>query len=244
MLRARPPTLDDVRRRWSLSAMIGRVAADWVAWHAGYDDPLSSHSVRLRLVQGHAAAALDRCPSGEILVLSLCAGEGRDLIGVLAEHPRREDVRAVLVELDPELAERARATAAEAGLARVEVRTADAALVDGFADAVPADVLLVCGIFGNIPDDDIRHTVFHLPQLCASDATVLWTRHRRDPDLTPTIRSWFAEAGFEELTFDAPEAPPEATSTSRWNWISVGAARFCGDPKPAVPGTRLFTFVD
>jgi hypothetical protein len=33
-------------------------------------------------------------------VISLCAGQGRDLLGVLADHPRREDVRARLVELD------------------------------------------------------------------------------------------------------------------------------------------------
>ncbi|GHD35622.1 hypothetical protein GCM10010335_31060 [Streptomyces galbus] len=30
----------------------------------------------------------------------MCAGQGRDLIGVLAGHPRRDDVRARLVELD------------------------------------------------------------------------------------------------------------------------------------------------
>lgn len=33
-----------------------------------------------------------------------------------------------------------------AGLSQVEVREADASLVAGFADALPADVLLLCGI--------------------------------------------------------------------------------------------------
>jgi hypothetical protein len=33
-------------------------------------------------------------------------------------------------------------------------------------------------------------------------ATVIWTRHRRPPDLTRSIRSWFAAGGFEEVAFD------------------------------------------
>jgi hypothetical protein len=155
------------------------------------------------------------------------------VLGVLPSHPRRDDVRACLVELDPVLAARARRRADDAGLAGVEVRTADAALVDGFADAAPANVVLVCGIFGNISDDDIERTVVALPQLCERDATVLWTRHRRPPDLTPTIRDWFSREGFDELAFEAPEVA---------RWVSVGAACLRADPQPLEPGTRLFTF--
>ena len=43
--------------------------------------------------------ALDEAPAGPLRVISLCAGQGRDLIEVLAEHPRRGDVRARLVEV-------------------------------------------------------------------------------------------------------------------------------------------------
>jgi hypothetical protein len=51
------------------------------------------------------------------------------------------------------------------------------------------------------------------------------------PDLTPHIRDWFADAGFSELAFVAPE---EAL-------FSVGMSRFLGAPQPLRRG-QLFRF--
>jgi hypothetical protein len=82
-----------------------------------------------------------------------------------------------------------------------DVRQADAGLPAGFADALPADVLLLCGIFGNLSDADIRRTVQAAPALCRAGATVIWTRHRCPPDLTPQLRAWFTGSGFEEIAF-------------------------------------------
>ena len=95
---------------------------DWVAWHAAYDDPLSSLSTRLRLVRGHLSRILDEAPAGPVRLVSLCAGQGLDVLGVLPEHPRGRDVSAVLVEFDPHNAALARQGADEAGLSQVEVR--------------------------------------------------------------------------------------------------------------------------
>src|SRR5437867_2671389 len=75
-------------------------AVDWRTWHDEYDDPRSRMARRLHVVQTQIRAALDHSPSGPLRVISLCAGQGRDLLGVLADHPRRDDVRARLVELD------------------------------------------------------------------------------------------------------------------------------------------------
>ena len=76
-------------------------------------------------------------------------------------------------------------------------------MVASFADALPASALLLCGIFGNVSDRDIQRTIEAAPALCAAGATVIWTRHRRPPDLTPRIRAWFAGSGFDEIAFDA-----------------------------------------
>jgi hypothetical protein len=97
-------------------------------------------------VQAWLARALDRVPAGPLRLVSLCAGQGRDVIGVVPGHPRRADVRAVLVEADAHNAGRAGQAAEQAGLDQVEVRAADAGTVASFADALPADVLLLCGI--------------------------------------------------------------------------------------------------
>ena len=67
------------------------------------------------------------------------------------------------------------------------------------------DVVLVCGVFGNVCDDDIRGTVRAPPTLCVPGATVIWTRHRHPPDLTVDIRRWFGEAGYEEIGFVGSE---------------------------------------
>jgi hypothetical protein len=155
------------------------------------------------------------------------------VLSVLPGHPRGQDVSALLLETDPQNAAQARRGAAEAGLTQVEVREADAALAASFADALPADVLLLCGIFGNVSDEDIQRTVEAAPALCAPGATVLWTRHRREPDLTPRIREWFAASGFEEIAFDTPDN--EAAT-------SVGANRLT-TPRPTdLPSGPLFTF--
>jgi hypothetical protein len=179
---------------------------DWVAWHEAYDDPSSRLSARLKLVKQHVAAALDRARPGPIRLVSLCAGQGRDVIETLPGHRRRNDVSAVLVEAAPANVARAREAAWAAGLIQVEVRQADASQVASFADALPANVLLLCGIFGNVSVPDIQRTIAAAPALCAPGATVIWTRHRREPDLTPQVRTWFTAAGFEELAFESPES--------------------------------------
>jgi len=206
---------------------------DWVAWHAAYDDPASPLSARLERIRSHLSDAIDRAPAGRVSLVSLCAGQGHDVIGILPHHPRRADVCAVLVEADARNADLARAAAARRGLSQVEVRQADASLVASFADALPADVLLLCGIFGNVSDRDIRRTVQAAPALCRAGATVIWTRHRRPPDLTPRIRAWFADSGFEEIAFDEPE-----TSAL----TSVGVNRLRSTHTAELPGHRLFTF--
>jgi hypothetical protein len=201
---------------------------DWVAWHADYDaDTPLVH--RLRAVQHWIRRTLDDRPPGAIRFVSLCAGEGRDILEVLADHPRATDAVGRLIELDPELAARAR-SAAPSG---VTVERGDAGRTEAFVGAVPADLVLVCGVFGNLSDDDIERTVRALPSLCAAGATVIWTRHRRPPDLTVAIREWFLSAGFELVGFEAP---------ADFVW-SVGIHRLVGDPVRLVPGRRLFSFV-
>jgi hypothetical protein len=206
---------------------------DWVKWHAGYDDPSSGLAARLRLVSLWLSEAIDRAPPGPVRLVSLCAGQGRDVSGVLPGHPRRDDVRAVLVEADPRLAEVASGAAAEAGLDQVEVRVADAAAVASFADALPADVLLLCGIFGNVSDEDIERTVGAAAAMCTPGATVIWTRHRAAPDLTPWIRARFAESGFDELAFDA--VGPDTQN-------AVGTNRLRRAATAGLPDGPLFTF--
>ncbi|HEX7994469.1 MAG TPA: SAM-dependent methyltransferase [Streptosporangiaceae bacterium] len=175
---------------------------DWVAWHRLYDEAGSPLRARLDRVTFHLRRALDQAPPGPVRLLSLCAGQGRDVLEVLPAHPRGRDVAATLVEADGENARLARWAVDDAGLSGVEVREADASVVANFADTLAVDVLLLAGIFGNISAADIEQTIDAAPALCVPGGTVIWTRHRRSPDATTSIRSCFAASGFEEVAFD------------------------------------------
>ena len=205
---------------------------DWHRWHGDYDVPGSSLARRLAIVQGQVRSALDACPPGPLTVVSLCAGEGRDLLEVLPTHPRRDDVRARLVELDPRSTAVAEEAIRVAGLAGVEVVEGDAAVVDHYQGLVPADVVLVCGVFGNIVDADIERTVDTCHQLTKSGGTVIWTRHRGEPDLVPTICRWFEEREFDRVWLSGPEAG-----------FGVGVHRLTGRPEPLKLARSMFAFV-
>ncbi len=206
---------------------------DWLEWHAPYDDPGSALTRRLDAVARAVARWLDSAHDGPLTVLSVCAGQGRDLVQAADGHPRAGDLRGLMVEGDGRNVDEANRRLARAGISGVVAVTGDASTTDAYSGHVPADLVLVCGVFGNISTDDVWHTIATLPALCAPGATVVWTRHRRPPDRTPAIRERFAACGFEELSFEAPER----------DVFGVGAHRLAGPPLPFVPGVRLFDFV-
>ncbi|MGH8824591.1 MAG: SAM-dependent methyltransferase [Jiangellaceae bacterium] len=205
----------------------------WQEWHVDYDDPRSTLARRLHVVRKLLGRALDTTPPGPVQLLSLCAGQARDVLGVVPNHPRRDDVRGRLVELDPANAAVARDGLQDAGLDEIDVVVADAGTTDSACGVVPADVVLLCGIFGNIAESDIERTIRAAPMLCAGGATVLWTRHRRQPDLIASIVDWFAAAGFVEV-----EVVKLAASLS-----TVGSHRLAVPPQAFEPGRRLFSFI-
>jgi hypothetical protein len=205
--------------------------AHWVKWHTEYDVEGSSLARRLITVQRRLREALDAAPPGPIRLISICAGQGRDVLGVLIDHDRRGDVEARLIEVDPVLAADARA-AARAAAIEVDVVNGDASSTAAYVSVVPADVILICGVFGNISDTDIHRTILELPHLSAPAATVIWTRHHRAPDLTPSIRQWFAKAGYQEIAFD----------TEVGRWFSVGTHRLTATPQLFRRDRRLFRF--
>lgn len=206
---------------------------DYVRWHAAYDDPGSDLSARLRLVQGAIRDWLTST-TGPVRVLSVCAGQGHDILGVLAEAEAvdRARVSGALVEIEAANNDVSRHRIADLGV-DLDVVHADAGLTDTYEGLVPSDLVLLSGIMGNISAEDIERLAHTSRQLCAPGATVIWTRGVRDPDLVPDIRRWFTEAGFEEL------------SCVEWiegTGMRVGVNRLVVAPEPLVPGQTIFTF--
>lgn len=207
---------------------------DWHQWHAPYADSESPLSRRLRLIQQHIGSWLDERSDPSLTVLSLCAGQGHDLVEVLAGRPDAARVRSHLVEYDERNVAVAQARIRTAGIPHVTVLHADAGDLATYAGAVPADLVLLAGVLGNVSDAGAQAIIGALPQLCAAGATVIWTRTRRAPDLTPAVRRWLAANGFVEDAFHAPDDV----------LFSVGVHQFLGQPQPLNPHGRLFRFLE
>jgi ubiquinone/menaquinone biosynthesis C-methylase UbiE len=206
---------------------------NWSAWHKGYDDERSALSRRLRVVQRHIALCMNARLKVPLTAISVCAGQGHDLLGVLATRADAHRIRATLLEYDESNVSAAQTAIATAGLRNVTVKHVDAGDLAAYEGAVPADLVLMAGVFGNISDADVRRTIGALPQLCAPGATVIWTRTRREPDLTPRIRRWLQAAAFVEHAF---HAPPDVM-------FSVGVHHFTGAPQPLAVHGNIFQFL-
>lgn len=207
---------------------------DWEEWHGAYEDSSSDLSRRLEIVRDFLRRSLRSYPDKPFRILDLCAGDGRDLFETLESYEFASRIRVRMIELNPGLARTAKDRASRVKLPNVEVVQGDAGDTDLFQGIVPADLVMLCGIFGNISKKDIVKTVEVLPSLCEENARVIWTRNRRDPDITPFIRTLFAETGFIELDFAAPEDVNLK--------IAVGLNQFTGEPQPLQVSQQLFTF--
>jgi hypothetical protein len=181
-----------------------------------------------------ALAALDGAASDPLHVVSICAGDGRDVLSVAGELDLRRSISITLIELDPELAERARQSAADLQ-ADVHVLQADAGDRATYAGLSRADVVLACGVFGNISVADAQTTIRFLPRLLNPDGFVIWTRGRPEHGEDPSeqIRVLFASAGFRELGFTAPD-------DARFR-VGIVRLQQAADVDPEAP-ERLFSF--
>jgi hypothetical protein len=207
---------------------------DWLGWHRAYDDPRSSLARRLEVVKGRLGEALERVTATEPKVLGLCAGDGRDVIPVLAARAASSRLAAVLVEQNPTLARRASESSAMAGRGQVQVRCGDAGDPASFADVLLVDVLMLCGIFGNIEHRCVKHIIDLVPRLVVPGGYVIWTRGGSMPDRRPEVRQRFRAAGLDEVAFDGT---PESYG------VGLNQLRRSSAPADRALPDRLFTFV-
>ncbi len=209
---------------------------DWNEWHKQYDS-FPSLQARLRIVCEQIAATLDDCPAGTIRIVSICAGDGRDLIGTLLKHPRRNDVAAWLLDNHAESIARGKAAAEQAGLGRqLRFVEADATLAGNYADAVPADLVLLSGFLGHLRHNDVPGLIESLPMLCRKGGWIIWNRHlvlHQGRDQILVIRELFRRTKFEEVHFE----------TTAPDGFAVGRCRFAGRVKSLDPARVMFEFV-
>ncbi len=206
---------------------------DYEAWHQQYDDPDSALSWRLARVQERLRTALDDRP-GPVRILSVCSGDGRDVIEVLAGRRDAGRAEVILLEVHRGIAAQARTAATAAGLDWLDVRNVDAGRSDSYLEAVPADIVLLVGVLGNVSADDIDRLIDTAPQFCRPGALLIWSRGVDTPggaEINARIRARLADRGFVDEGYDEHDG------------AALGYVRYEGDPVDLVRGQQLFTFV-
>ncbi len=204
----------------------------WESWHDPYRDKDSYLSHRLETVKRRLKESIGQFEV-PVKVLSLCAGQGHDVIQTLRENPSLNISKALLVELDPKNVSIGEGEIRLSGLENVSYLEGDAANMALYSDFVPVEILMLCGIFGNITLEDIRKTLAASSSFLTLGGTLIWTRHRRKPDVTPKIRNWCEEFGYQEVAFDAPDKDD----------FSVGTYQLEKAPLPFVSDGKLFQFI-
>jgi hypothetical protein len=206
---------------------------DWSAWHDEYENAGSELNARKRAVQAQVAKIVEQRPPGPVTIVSICGGQGREVIGALETHPRRADVRGRIVELDAENAAFARAWAQEAQLGDLEVVTGDASIADSYAGLPPVDLVVISGVFGHLSDADRQRTVGFLRQICRQGGCVVWTFFRRNEEQTARLRGYFAGQMFDEEEFE---------TLSGEYAFTIARNRYLGAPALFEPHAKIFTF--
>jgi hypothetical protein len=204
---------------------------DWHRWNDGYQQS-GQLQERLRTVQHQLRLALDLAPPGQVQIVSVCAGQGHDVVGTVAASQRRSDVRARLVELDGRNVEEARRRIESAGLEGIEVSQADAGTTDAYHGAVPAHIILLCGVLGSLTDDHVDSVIATLLQLCTERAQVIWTAHRAASGLFEYACAAFHRHGFATVWTN----PADPCGVARHQLVT--------QPRELQAGERIFRFAD
>lgn len=223
------------------NVVIGVPRMDWLAWHDGYEKNPALQK-RLKLVEGQISQCLSTCQLGSIHIIGVCAGDGRDLLGALVDHPRRDDVRALLVELDPALVRRGQAASAAVGLSnQVAFVNGDATISSSYSSMAPANIVMMCGMLGLVPCSEFPNVVHTMQRLCAKGGRIVWTR-RLDHNGKRYIRSLqrlMASNGFRQTQYAVTSRGISLLAPRKVSF-AVGTHQFEDSPSPLRSGERLF----
>lgn len=213
--------------------LLGLVLGPWSNWPA-MSYQRTSYRKRLRVVQDHIAECLDRAERGPVRVVSICAGDGRDVVGVLETHERREDVSAWLVELDPKSVEAGIAARDATNLKKqVTFVLGDATDFATFKNILRCDIVVVCGVWGHVPPEERLRLVQALGKFCKPGGFVVWSRRMdRGQFRFADVQSLFESNSFERVN-------ESVTSDGKW---AVCTHRYIGTTADVPTSGRIFNF--
>jgi hypothetical protein len=217
-----------------LRQLVGRLRPSvWSGWpDRAYQR--NRYQQRLSAVQQHLIECLETAPRDSLRILSLCAGDGRDVVSVLRSHPRRTNVSAWLVEIDRRSVAIGMQNVESAGLVdSVRFLNEDATDYATYANIPPSHITLACGVWGHVPTQERASFVHAIACLCQPGGSVIWTRGvSKGMDRLHQILSHFTPACWEEVR----------VSLTPDKGFAVATHRYCGPLIERPTGGRIFNF--
>lgn len=215
---------------------------DWHQWHGAYEHNPALQK-RLALVRKHLSRCLDRSAPGEIRIISVCAGDGRDVLKTLADHKRIGDARVRLVEMDPNLvADGENACRALHLSNQVEFVIGDAGHPDPYRTVAPAHIVLMCGMLGLVNARELPNVVRAMQALCAHKGHVVWTRRldwRNGVRQTMVLQGLLAKGGFRRAALNLTSFGAMLSRTAGPSF-AVGTHRYDGQSVALSENGHLF----
>lgn len=198
----------------------------WSGWPDKiYQD--QSYRQRLEAVQGQIKGFLDTAPAGPQRILNICAGDGRDVLGAIGDHPRRTDVLAWFVELDSDSVNQGRQTAAKLGLDNLtRFINGDATVYSTYQPIGRADLVIACGVWGHVPTFEMPSLVRAMATFCNPGGRLIWTRGvSRGIEKVRELEALFDEQLWDDhqLTFTPNKAWAVATYRYRGPMLELPA---------------------
>jgi len=203
------------------SGQLGFARANWSGWpELAYERP--KYRERLRVFQEQIAECLDQAPHGPLRILSMCVGDGRDVIGVLQSHWRRKEVEAYLVELNGQSVSEGIKHAKASGLGNVvKFIHADATDYSTYKNLAPCDIVLVCGVWGHVPANDRAKLIHALASFCKPGGNVIWSlKTSKGEHRLAEVRSQFDHACWSPVRQNSTPGQKSAVCT----YVYRGAA--------------------
>ena len=203
---------------------------DWFEWHSVYDNPNISLKIRLAVIADFLKFAWENLPR-ELRILSICAGQAREIEKAVSEG--NLDHRSGIDLLDLSEANLAIAVRRLAPLSKgtVTSHVCDAGHSSSYEGHVPANCLVIVGVFSNLSLAHAQRLVARLPQFCSPGAYVIWTRKRDDTDSAGNLRAAFGIAQFRLVRFALVDD------------VFVVIHQYCGELQRVQLGERIFEFV-
>jgi hypothetical protein len=215
--------------RWMRRALFG----PWDDWseHAYRS---RTYSLRLAEVQGHLGECFAAYSTRPIRLLSVCAGDGRDVMGAMISHNVQGQVVAWLVEQNLRSVNRGTTQSRRLGLQdTVKFLHADATLYDTYRNIAPSDIVLLSGVWGHVPASDRPRLVQALASFCKPGGMVIWTR---------ALANGVSRMDEIQIEFASPLWELVCASITSDKCWGVVSQRYCGPQIRPASGGRIFQF--